>query len=81
MDFTINFHGVTYKSAINYYALMSNMTVISVSLTDKNIEDLDKFQKMLGLAKEHGEMLKEAYKKKGAFNPYEGLSHGLRQIG
>lgn len=29
---------------------MSNMTVISVSLTDKNIEDLDKFQKLLGLA-------------------------------
>jgi CopG family nickel-responsive transcriptional regulator len=26
------------------------MTVISVSLTDKNIEDLDKFQKLLGLA-------------------------------
>ena len=29
---------------------MSNMTVISVSLTDKNIEDLDKFQSLLGLA-------------------------------
>jgi CopG family nickel-responsive transcriptional regulator len=29
---------------------MSNMSVISVSLTDKNIEDLDKFQKLLGLA-------------------------------
>jgi CopG family transcriptional regulator, nickel-responsive regulator len=26
------------------------MTVISVSLTDKNLEDLDKFQQMLGLA-------------------------------
>ena len=26
------------------------MAIISVSLTDKNIEDLDKFQKLLGLA-------------------------------
>ena len=29
---------------------MRNMTVISVSLTDKNIEDLDRLQSMLGLA-------------------------------
>jgi len=29
---------------------MVNMTVISVSLTEKNIDDLDKFQKLLGLA-------------------------------
>jgi CopG family transcriptional regulator, nickel-responsive regulator len=29
---------------------MGNMTVISVSLTKRNIEDLDKFQKLLGLA-------------------------------
>ncbi|HTY47953.1 MAG TPA: ribbon-helix-helix protein, CopG family [Methanomassiliicoccales archaeon] len=29
---------------------MSKMTVISVSLTEKNIEDLDKLQSMLGLA-------------------------------
>jgi CopG family nickel-responsive transcriptional regulator len=29
---------------------MRNMTVISVSLTDKNIEDLDRLQEVLGLA-------------------------------
>jgi len=29
---------------------MRNMTVISVSLTDKNLEDLDKLQDILGLA-------------------------------
>ncbi|MDW5562058.1 MAG: ribbon-helix-helix protein, CopG family [Methanomassiliicoccus sp.] len=29
---------------------MRNMSVISVSLTDKNIEDLDRLQEMLGLA-------------------------------
>lgn len=29
---------------------MTNMTVISVSLTQKNVEDLDRLQKQLGLA-------------------------------
>ena len=29
---------------------MRNMSIISVSLTDKNLEDLDKLQKLLGLA-------------------------------
>ncbi len=47
---TINFNTASYKYAINSYHIMRNMTVISVSLTDKNIEDLDKLQQLLGLA-------------------------------